>query len=44
MDVHTIDNHIQKKSGGELTQASTIRNFRIVQQEAYRNVQRKIFH
>lgn len=35
MDARTINNHIQKKSGGELTQASTVRNFRIVQQEGY---------
>lgn len=44
MDARTINNHIQKKSGGELMQASTVRNFRIVQQEGYGNVQRKILH
>ncbi len=45
VDVRTINDHIQKIfSDGELTQDSTIRNFRIVQKEGNRNVQREILH
>ncbi len=45
VDVRTINDHIQKIfSDGELTQDSTIRNFRIVQEEGNRNVQREILH
>lgn len=45
VDVRTINDHIQKIfSDGELTQDSTIRNFRIVQKEGNRNVQREIIH
>ncbi|MBO7637678.1 MAG: virulence RhuM family protein [Treponema sp.] len=45
VDVRTINDHIQKIfSAGELTQDSTIRNFRIVQKEGNRNVQREILH
>lgn len=45
MDVRTINDHIQKiYSDGELTKDSTIRNFRIVQQEGSRQVQREVLH
>ena len=37
VDVRTVNDHIQKiYSDGELSQAATIRNFRIVQQEGAR--------
>jgi hypothetical protein len=45
MDVRTINDYIQKIfSDGELSQESTVRNFRIVQKEGNRNVQREILH
>ena len=45
VDVRTINDHIQKIfSDGELTQDSTIRNFRIVQKEGNRQVKCEINH
>lgn len=45
VDVRTINDHIQKIYGdGELAAESTIRNFRIVQVEGSRQVQREIMH
>jgi len=45
VDVRTINEHIQKiVSDLELTEASTIRNFRIVQKEGNRKVERDIKH
>ena len=45
VDVRTINAHIQKVyKDGELASDSTIRNFRIVQTEGNRQVQRDIMH
>lgn len=45
VDVRTINDHIQKiYSDGELSQEATIRNFRIVQQEGARMVNRNVIH
>ena len=45
MDVRTINDHIEKiYFDGELTKDSTIRKFRIVQQEGTRKVQREMLH
>lgn len=45
VDVRTINGHIQKIfTDGELSEVSTIRNFRIVQQEGNRSVERDIIH
>lgn len=45
MDVRTINDHIEKiYFDGELTKDSTIRKFRIVQQEGARKVQREMLH
>ena len=45
IDVRTINDHIQKIfKDGELTKESTIRNFRIVQTEGKRDVERNILH
>lgn len=45
VDVRTINDHIQKiYDDGELTKEATIRNFRIVQTEGSRQVQRKVMH
>ena len=45
VDVRTINDHIQKiYSDDELEKTSTIRNFRIVQTEGSRNVQREVLH
>jgi len=45
VDVRTVNDHIQKiYSDGELSQAATIRNFRIVQQEGARMVNREVIH
>jgi len=45
VDVRTINDHIQKiYDDGELTKESTIRNFRIVQTEGSRQVQRNVMH
>ncbi len=45
VDVRTVNDHIQKIfSDGELSQAATIRNFRIVQQEGARMVNREVIH
>lgn len=45
VDVRTINEHIQKiVSDLELTESSTIRNFRIVQKEGNRKVERNIKH
>ena len=45
VDVRTINDHIQKIfTDGELSQESTIRNFRIVQQEGSRMVNREVIH
>ena len=45
MDVRTINDHIQKiYSDAELEKTATIRNFRIVQQEGSRRVQREVLH
>lgn len=45
VDVRTINDHIQKVyNDGELASDSTIRNFRIVQTEGNRQVQRDIMH
>jgi len=45
VDVRTINDHIQKiYDDGELTKEATIRNFRIVQTEGSRQVQRNVMH
>ena len=45
VDVRTINDHIKKiYHDGELTEESTIRNFRIVQTEGSRNVERDVKH
>ena len=45
IDVRTINDHIQKiYDDGELTKEATIRNFRIVQTEGNRQVQRDVLH
>ena len=45
VDVRTINEHIQTiLHDGELTEASTIRKFRIVQIEGNRQVQRNVIH
>ena len=45
VDVRTINDHIQKiYDDGELTKEATIRNFRIVQTEGARQVQRNVMH
>lgn len=45
VDVRTINDHIQKiLSDGELSENSTIRKFRIVQNEGTRSVQREVLH
>ena len=45
VDVRTINDHIQKiYDDGELTKEATIRNFRIVQTEGTRQVQRNVMH
>lgn len=45
VDVRTINDHIQKiYDDGELTKEATIRNFRIVQIEGKRKVQREVLH
>ncbi|MDA8233571.1 MAG: virulence RhuM family protein [Clostridia bacterium] len=45
VEVHTINEHISKiYADGELTQAATIRNFRIVQTEGSRQVSREVKH
>ena len=45
VDVRTINDHIQKIfDDGELTKEATIRNFRIVQTEGSRQVQRNVMH
>ena len=45
VDVRTINDHIQKiYDDGELTKEATIRNFRIVQTEGNRQVQRDVLH
>jgi hypothetical protein len=45
VDVRTINEHIQKVfSDNELSEISTIRNFRIVQTEGSRQVEREIKH
>ncbi len=45
MDVRTINDHSQKiYDDGELTKESNIRNFRIVQTEISRQVQRNVMH
>ncbi|MBP3521854.1 MAG: virulence RhuM family protein, partial [Oscillospiraceae bacterium] len=45
VEVHTINEHIKKIfSDGELQEAATIRNFRIVQTEGARQVSREVKH
>jgi len=45
VEVHTINEHIKKVyTDGELTEMATIRNFRIVQTEGTRQVERDIKH
>lgn len=45
VDVRTINEHIKKViSDGELTEAATIRKFRIVQNEGSRQVNREVIH
>ena len=45
VEVHTINEHIKKIfSDGELQEAATIRNFRIVQTEGSRQVSREVKH
>jgi hypothetical protein len=45
VEVHTINEHIKKVfSDSELTEEATIRNFRIVQTEGTRQVERDIKH
>ena len=45
VDVRTVNDHIKKiYSDGELTEESTIRNFRIVQTEGARQVSRELIH
>lgn len=45
VDVRTINDHIQKIfKDGELTEVSTIRNFRIVQNEGQRQIARDVKH
>ena len=45
IDTRTISDHIQKiYEDGELSKEATIRNFRIVQMEGNRQVQRNIMH
>ncbi|SEL92946.1 Virulence protein RhuM family protein [Butyrivibrio sp. ob235] len=45
VDVRTINDHIQKIfDDGKLTKEATIRNFRIVQTEGSRQVQRNVMH
>ncbi len=45
VDVRTINEHIQKiYSDAELTEAATVRNFRIVQTEGSREVSREVKH
>jgi len=45
VEVHTINEHIKKVyTDGELTETATIRNFRIVQTEGSRQVERDIKH
>ena len=45
VDVRTVNDHIKKVlSDGELTEAATIRKFRIVQTEGTRQVNREVLH
>ena len=45
VDIRTVNEHIQKIiSDGELIKDSTVRNFRIIQQEGTRQVQRGVLH
>lgn len=45
VDVRTVNEHIKKiYSDGELTEEATIRKFRIVQTEGFRQVNREVIH
>ena len=45
VDIRTVNEHIQRIiSDGELIKDSTVRNFRIIQQEGTRQVQRGVLH
>ena len=45
VDIRTVNEHIQRIiSDGELIKDSTVRNFRIIQQEGIRQVQRGVLH